>query len=224
MDNAETCSPDYRVVVAAAVPAYRHPPSELEYRVHRFNPGTTLGRIKALGSVLGEMEPGLVSDLVHTGFMLNPTLGAVLIHLNSADVTSLLAGILPQFQSRRSRPRERNPPVGPGGCGLLDWRGCGPLCGFPKHQAEPLGDDTLCLWKCPNWSQGTCIAGLRYGHISRSEFGNPLQTCLCGCGGGHYHPISHGGENCGTTEAMSVAMGRGRRPTHSWCIALRVHL
>ena len=52
------------------------------------------------------MEPGLVSDLVHTNFMLNPTLQAVLIHLNSADVTSHLAGILlhaPKPKDRRTR-------------------------------------------------------------------------------------------------------------------------
>ena len=32
----------------------------------KFNPGTTLGRIEAPRSVFGEMEPGLVSDSVHT--------------------------------------------------------------------------------------------------------------------------------------------------------------
>ena len=75
----------------------------------KFNPGTTLGRIEALRSVLGDMEPGLVSDLVHTSFMLNPTLRAVLIHLNSADVTSLLAGILPHVPKRMDKVKGKEP-------------------------------------------------------------------------------------------------------------------
>ena len=35
----------------------------------KFNPGTTLGHIEAPQSVLGEMEPWLVSDFVHTTIM-----------------------------------------------------------------------------------------------------------------------------------------------------------
>ena len=31
----------------------------------------------------------------------------------------------------------------------MDWRGCGRLCGIRKHQAEPVGDDTLCLGSAP---------------------------------------------------------------------------
>ena len=75
----------------------------------KFNPGTTLGRIAAPRSVLGQMEPGLVSDLVHTTFMLNPTLWAVLIHLNSADVTSLLAGILPHVPKPKYKAKGKEP-------------------------------------------------------------------------------------------------------------------
>ena len=75
----------------------------------KFNPGTTLERIEALRSVLGEMEPRLVSDLVHTTFMLNPTLRAVLIHLNSADVTSLLAGILPHVPKPKDKAKGKEP-------------------------------------------------------------------------------------------------------------------
>ena len=78
----------------------------------KFSPGTTLGGIEALRSVLGEMEPGLVSDLVHTTFMLNPTLRAVLIHLNSADVTSLLAGILRHVPKPKDKAKGKAP-VGP---------------------------------------------------------------------------------------------------------------
>ena len=79
----------------------------------KFNPGTTLGRIEAPRSVLGEMEPGLVSDLVHTTFMLNPTLRAVLIHLVVRTSRAFLRGSCRTFQSQRTRPRERNPTVGP---------------------------------------------------------------------------------------------------------------
>ena len=75
----------------------------------KFNPGTTIGRIEAPQSVLGEMEPGLVSDSVHTTFMLNPTLWAVLIHLNSADVTSLLAGILPHIPKPKDKAKGKEP-------------------------------------------------------------------------------------------------------------------
>ena len=75
----------------------------------KFNPGTTLGRIEAPRSVLGEMEPGLISDLVHTTFMLNPTLRAVLIHLNRADVTSLLAGILPHVPKPKDKAKGKEP-------------------------------------------------------------------------------------------------------------------
>ena len=75
----------------------------------KFNSGTMLGRIEAPQSVLGEMEPGLVSDLVHTTFMLNPTLWAVLIHLNSADVTSLLAGILPHVPKPKDKAKGKEP-------------------------------------------------------------------------------------------------------------------
>ena len=75
----------------------------------KFNPGTTLGRIEAPRSVLGEMEPGLVSDLVHTTFMLNPTPRAVLIHLNSTDVTSLLAGILPHVPKPKDKAKGKKP-------------------------------------------------------------------------------------------------------------------
>ena len=32
---------------------------------------------------------------------------------------------------------------------------------FRKHQAAPLGYDTSCLKKCPNWLQVACIAGLQ---------------------------------------------------------------
>ena len=55
------------------------------------------------------MEPGLVSDLVHTTFMLNPTLQAVLIHLNSADVTRLLAGILPHVPKPNDKAKGKEP-------------------------------------------------------------------------------------------------------------------
>ena len=37
-----------------------------------FNPGTMVGRIEVPRRVLGEMEPGLVSDLVGSTIMLNP--------------------------------------------------------------------------------------------------------------------------------------------------------
>ena len=43
--------------------------------------------------------------------------------------------------------------------------------------------------------------------FSGSEFGNQFRSCLSESDGGHYHPIPHGAEDCGTTEAMSVAMG-----------------
>ena len=75
----------------------------------KFNPGTTLGRIKAPRSVLGEMEPGLVSDLLHTTFMLNPTVRAVLIHLNSADVTSLLVGMLLHVPKTKDKAKGKEP-------------------------------------------------------------------------------------------------------------------
>ena len=77
----------------------------------KVNLGTTLGRIEAPRSLLGEMEPGLVSDLVHTTFMLNPTLGAALIHLNSADITSLLAGILPHVPKPKDKAKGKEPTV-----------------------------------------------------------------------------------------------------------------
>ena len=51
----------------------------------KFNLGTTFRRIEAPRSVLGAMQPGLVSDLVHTTFMLNPTLRSLSIHLDSVE-------------------------------------------------------------------------------------------------------------------------------------------
>ena len=92
-------------------------PTELEETIRidglptrvKSNPGTMLGRIEAPRGVLGEMEPGLVSDLVHTTFMLNPTLRAVLIHLNSVDVTSLLAGILPHVPKPKDKAKGKEP-------------------------------------------------------------------------------------------------------------------
>ena len=86
-------------------------PTEVEetIRIDGDNPGTTLGRIEAPRSVFGEMEPRLVSDLVHTTFMLNPTPRAVLIHLNSADVTSLLAGTLPHVAKLKDNAKGKEP-------------------------------------------------------------------------------------------------------------------
>ena len=55
------------------------------------------------------MEPGVVSDLVHTTFMLNPTLRAALIHLNSADVTRLLAGILLHVPKPKDKAKGKEP-------------------------------------------------------------------------------------------------------------------
>ena len=75
----------------------------------KFILGTRLGRIEAPRSALGEMERGLVSDLVHTTFMLNPTLRVALIHLNSADVTSLLAGILPHVPKLKDKAKGKEP-------------------------------------------------------------------------------------------------------------------
>ena len=75
----------------------------------KFNPSTTVGRIEAPRSVLGEMEPGLVSDLMHTTFMLNRTIRAVLIHLNSANITSLLAKILPHVPKPKDKAKRKEP-------------------------------------------------------------------------------------------------------------------
>ena len=75
----------------------------------KFNLGATLGRIEAPWTLLGEMEPGLVSDLVHTSFVLNPTLRAVLINFNIADVTSLLAGILPNKIKSKDKDKDKAP-------------------------------------------------------------------------------------------------------------------
>ena len=75
----------------------------------KFIPRTTLGRMEAPRNVLEEMEPGLVSDLFHTTFMLNPTIQAVLIPLNSADVTRLLAGILPHVPTSKDKAKGREP-------------------------------------------------------------------------------------------------------------------
>ena len=55
------------------------------------------------------MEPWLVSDLVHTTFMLIPTLRAVLIHLNSGDVTSLLAGIWLHVPNTKDKAKGKEP-------------------------------------------------------------------------------------------------------------------
>ena len=74
-----------------------------------FNPGTMLGRIQTPWSVLGEMEPGLVNELVHNNLMLNPTLRAVLIHLKSVDPTSLLAGILPHVPKPKDKAKGKEP-------------------------------------------------------------------------------------------------------------------
>ena len=92
-------------------------PTEFEETIHidgrptrvTFNPGTTLGCMEAPRSVLGKMEPGLVSGLVHTTYMLNPTLRAVLIHLNSANVTSLLEGMLPHVPNLKDKAKGKEP-------------------------------------------------------------------------------------------------------------------
>ena len=75
----------------------------------KFNPGTMLGRTEAPRSVLGEMDRGLISDLVHIAFMLNPTLPAILIHLNSADDASLLAVILPHVPKQKDKAKGKEP-------------------------------------------------------------------------------------------------------------------
>ena len=75
----------------------------------KFNLGTTSGFIEAARSGLGEMGPGLVSDLVHTTFMVKPTLRAVLIHLSSADVTILVAGMLPHIPKSKNKAKGREP-------------------------------------------------------------------------------------------------------------------
>ena len=74
-----------------------------------YNPGTTLGCIEAPRSVLGEMEPGLFSDLVHTSLMLIPTRRAVLMHLNTVAVTSLLAWILPHVPKPNDNGKGKEP-------------------------------------------------------------------------------------------------------------------
>ena len=40
-----------------------------------------------------------------------------------------------------------------------------------------------------------------------SELGNHFRVCLWGSGGGHYYLMPHGGDDCVTTQAMSIAMG-----------------
>ena len=75
----------------------------------KFNQETTLGHIEAQRSVLEEMEPRFVSALVHTTLMLNPTLQAVLIHLNSVDITSLPTGILPHAPKSKDKAKGKDP-------------------------------------------------------------------------------------------------------------------
>ena len=158
----------------------------------KFNSGTTLGRIEAPRGVLLEIEPGLVSDLVQTTFILNSTLRAVLIHLNSADVTSLLAGILPHVPKPKDKAKGKEP-NGRAQEDVVYWigedaHGCVVFASTKPRSSQI----TRCAFrKCPNWSQGACIAGHQDGHLSGWEFGNQFGTCLCGSGGGHYHPIPH---------------------------------
>ena len=92
-------------------------PTEVEETIYikglparvKFNLGATPGRIEAPRSLLGEMEPGFVSDLVHTTFVLTPTLRAVLINFYTADLTGLLAGILPNKTKSKDKDKDKAP-------------------------------------------------------------------------------------------------------------------
>ena len=222
------CEPNDRLgtrLIAAA-------PTEVEDTIRidglptrvKTNPGTTLGRIEAPGSVLGEMEPGLVSDLVHITLMLNPTLWAVLIHLNSADVTSFLAGVLPPVPTPKDKAKGKEP-TGRAQEDVVYWIG------------EDADDCVFVASTKPSPSEMTrrAFGGAPIGHkecvLSASKMDTfPVRSLATNSGVAFADlvralpPHPHGGKNCGTTEAMSVAMGWGGRPTHGWCIGLRVHL
>ena len=60
-----------------------------------FQPGTTAGRIVANCSVLIDLQPGIVSDFLLSVFQTNPTLKAVVLKLNNADVEKIGARVGP---------------------------------------------------------------------------------------------------------------------------------
>ena len=185
----------------------------------KLNPGTTLGRTEAPRSVLGEMEPGLVSDLVHTTFMLNPTLRAVLNHLSNADVTSLVARILPHVPQQKDKAKGKEP----GGRALEDvvhWIGedADNCVVFASTKSSPSEMTRRALGSAPIGHKECVLPASKMDTFPVRSLATNFRTCLCGSGAGHYHPIPYGREDSGTTEAMSVAMGWGWRPTHGWCM------
>ena len=62
-----------------------------------FNVIKTIGCIEAPRNVLGELQPSLVIDFVHTTFTMNPIVRPLLHHSNMVDITTILAGLLPHM-------------------------------------------------------------------------------------------------------------------------------
>ena len=58
-----------------------------------FQPGTTAGRIFAKRSVLMDLQPGIVSDVLLSVFHTNPTLNKVVLKLNDANTEKVRAGV-----------------------------------------------------------------------------------------------------------------------------------
>ena len=191
----------------------------------KFNAGTTLSIIQAPRSVLGEMEPMLVSYPVHTTFMLNPTLRAVLIHLYSAEVTNLLAGILPHVPKPKDKAKGKEP-NGRAEENVVYWI------------AEDVDDCVVFASTKPSPSEITrrAFGSAPRGHKERvlpaSKMDTfPVQSLATDPGIAFADPV----EGITTPFHMAgkiVALPRqcplpwvwGGRRTHGWCIALLVHL
>ena len=155
------------------------------------------------------MEPGLVSYLVHTTFMLNLTLRGALIHLNNADITSLLAWILPHLPKPKNKAKGKEP-TGRAQEDVVYWIGeDADNCVVFASTKPRCSEMTRCAFgSAPIGHKERLLPASKMDrHLSGLEFGNQFRTCLCGSVRRHYHCIPYGRENGGTTEAMSVAMG-----------------
>ena len=87
------------------LPKWRRPSVSAGYREGQVQPGDYVWWYQGPAECSWRDVTGLVSDLVHTTFMLSPALWPVLIHPNSPDVTSLVAGILPHVPKPKDKAK-----------------------------------------------------------------------------------------------------------------------
>ena len=100
-----------------------------------------------------------ITEFVHATFILNPTAWPLIIHLNIAEIAILLARILPHIPKLKDEGKETEP---------FGWACMDIGLGRIQRTAWSLQVDTPCLCKCPNLSQGACVASHEGKHLSHS--------------------------------------------------------